>query len=772
MHTIKGVKQPVAFLPIRWLIMCGALCSVIASDELAISSPTIIETPPLVPAPALPLLYGSVGSSGTNAAFVWTKPAPDGTTNFFLTRLNDFGRPFAEPPRLIASGSYITPYSELYPAEGGYFLRYFDKTNRAGASRLVATRIDFEGNMAFPPVVITTNIFKESDTASTGRSLLVLVENYRAEGIRLDYTLLGFNGGILSTGVFEGAAAGHSFAAASDGKDFLALWSASAPPLLRVTRFTGSDGSLTTTGLGTNSMFVKTMAHGKYGYLASGGGSLLHLRDDGTFIQKKALTSLAITSRQEVIYPEGEGWILFVSDSLGGRQTFRITPTSSGLRVDDGDSYPAFSRVDNSAPIPPLVSSIAPFGPGRFLIAQNNGVSILTKTGLTPVATPLIYAQQTGGRAAASPFGYLLLWTEIRGLDSSFRGLRFAPDGSPLDNHSFEIASFYRVIFRTGNVFFDGKDYIVAWGRLAVARISPQGAPDVRVQSYPIDTASTGAGVQVVSHKGDLFAAFSVMNPSAPYLFIHKLGADGQVGPEIIVHGFGALSDGANLFSIGWNESSEIYKIAIDPDAPNHEISTNIVAVDSGLSATQLGHGFVMQLYPPEGNSSFVYFSNGQERLRAALPTNLLTPFADSDARLLMITLAPEGSHLSRFDSFNLQTGERSSAQTDLGNVTAVEAASAGSDFFAIADAFDLQKEYVANFWITSTKPPTFAVPKIEQGSFNAPLNLNPNRRYRVETSVDLFNWNLQQVVSGSSSVNVTLPGDPQGFVRAILVPE
>ena len=306
------------------------LCRAGAADELAISSPTPLEAAPLVGAQVPPLLYGSLGVSGTNAAFVWTKPAQDGTTNFFLTRLNDFGRPLEEPPHLIASGSYVTPYSELYPAEGGYFLRYFNRTNRPGTSPLVATRINFEGNMAFTPVVITTNTFKESDTASNGRALLSLVENYRTAGIKLDYTLLGFNGGIISTGVLEEASGGHSFAAASDGKDFLAVWTAAVPPLLRVTRFSGSDGSLTTTGLGTNSMFVKTMAHGKTGYLASGGGSLLHLRDDGTFIEKKPLTSLAITSRQEVVYPEGEGWILFASDSLGGRQTFRITPTSAG----------------------------------------------------------------------------------------------------------------------------------------------------------------------------------------------------------------------------------------------------------------------------------------------------------------------------------------------------------------------------------------------------------------------------------------------------------
>src|SRR4051812_48667324 len=144
-----------------WLVVLCILSPGRAADELAVSSPTMIEPPPLTQRALEWQMYGSVGTSGTNAVFVWNKPAADGTMNLFLTRLDEFGRPVQAPPRLIASEFYTSSHAELYPADGGFFLRYFDRTNRLGGSRLVATRIDMDGNVAFPPVVISTNVFKE-----------------------------------------------------------------------------------------------------------------------------------------------------------------------------------------------------------------------------------------------------------------------------------------------------------------------------------------------------------------------------------------------------------------------------------------------------------------------------------------------------------------------------------------------------------------------------------------------------------------------------------
>jgi hypothetical protein len=756
-----------------WLVVLGILSPGRAADELAVSSPTMIEPPPLTQRAPEWQMYGSVGTSGTNAVFVGNKPAGDGTMNLFLTRLDEFGRPVQAPPRLIASEFYTSSHAELYPADGGFFLRYFDRTNRLGGSRLVATRIDMDGNVAFPPVVISTNVFKESDTASNGRSLLLLVENYNQPGIKLDYTIVGWNGGILSTGVLEGASGGHSFAAASDGKDFLAVWSASAPPYLRVTRFSGSDGSLSTTSLGTNTAYVQSAAHGKNGYLVAGG--LMQLGEDGSFIARTNVTFSGTTPQQMAIFPEGEGWILFTSDSSGMLRSYRVSPTSDGLRVER-DPYPATGGILYGTFTPALASTVAPFGPGQFLVVRNNGVSVLTKTGVTSVASPPMYAQQINSVVVASPFGYLAVWTEVRPFDHSLRGLRFAPDGTPLDDHSFEIATFFRGRERLLPVVFDGKDYIVAWSSVTVARISPYGEPDLRRQSYSINTIF-GYGLNLTAHKGELFASFSSVNISAPYLLIWKLDADGQAGPEVDVHGFELVSDGANLFSVGVNDKFQVFKIAVDPDAANPEISTNIFGSSPTIHVAQLRHGFVLQWFPSQGNSSLAYFSNGQERLRINALTNAASAFADTEERLLMASLPPQESRsrLSRFDSFNLQTGEQSFIEADLGNITRLYVAGSTADFLAVTESFNAESDYVGRFWITTAKPPALAAPHVEDYRFTTTLNLDPKRRYRIETSSDLLNWNLQQVVSRSSSFNVDVPWDPwdsQSFLRAILVPE
>lgn len=759
-----------------WLVVLGILTRGSGAEDLAISSPTLIEIPSLVAIGGQTPLYGAVGASGTNAAFVWTKAGGDGTTNLFFNRLNEFGRAIDAPPRLVASEFYLSTYSELYPAKGGYFLRYFDRTNRSAATaRLLVKGIDFDGNSTFAPVVISTNLFKEADTASNGRSLLLLVENYHTSSISLDYTIVGPNGKIVSTGRLAGASGGHSFAAASDGRDFIAVWTASAPPYLRVTRFSGIDGSLSTTDVGTNVISVQTMAHGKNGYLVAGGPSMIHLSDSGTFISKIDFPAPPINPMQELIFPEGEGWILFTSEGSVLRSR-RVTPTPTGLSVADNSPYAAVSSVFSSTFTPPMLSTISPFGAGKFLVVRDNGVSLLTKTAVNYMGNALDYAAQNHSDIVASPFGYLVVWTETRGLTESVRALRFAPDGSPLDNHSFEVTSYYARGRTPGVIVFDGKDYVVSVNGLTdlgVARISPQGAPDLRLQSYAISTFTTS--VNLTAHKGELFASFSSDNIDAPFLLTWKLGADGQAGPEVDVHDFYLVTDGENLLSVGVKDKFQVFKIALDLAAPNPEISTNILGVSPGVLVKQLRHGFVASWATSQDGAQFAYFSKGQERLRANLLTNTQAIFADTEERLLMDSSPIQGNGLSRFDSFNLQTGERTFIETDLGKITKLHIAGATEDFLAVTESFNPEFHYVEKFWITTAKPPALAAPQLEQYRLATTLNLNPRRRYRIETSSDLVDWDLQQVVGGLSSCTAAIPWnewESPSFIRAVLVPE
>jgi hypothetical protein len=768
---IKAVMNPMKAL--GWMVMLAVFCCHTLGDDLTITSPTMIEMPPLEPLPSRLQLYGAVGTSGTNAAFVWNSAASDGTTNLYLTRLNEFGSAIKTPPWLVAPAFYISAYPELYPAEGGYFLRYFDRPNRSGPSRLLLKGIDFDGNQVFAPLVITTNSFKESDTASNGRSLLLLVENYRTAGIKLDYTLVSASGGILSTGVLEGASGGHSFAATTNGAELVAVWSASSSPHLRFTRISENGASVRTAGVPDKSIFVQAVAHGKNGYLVAGGASLMQLNEEGAFVAQTGISDFGLTPQQELLVAEDEGWILFAYDSAGHLRNFRVTPTAGGLRVADIAVYPTVSGLRPNATVAPtLVSEMAPFGPGRFLIVRTNGVSLLTKSGVNDVGYPLNYAQQSDSHIVSSPFGFLAVWKERRGDFYPIRILRFAPDGSPLDDESFEIGEVFSERSGSPQLLFDGKDYIVEWAISdpMVARISPLGEPDLRIQTYSIDSIYAPE-VRITAHQGELFASFSSGNVSAPLLLMWKLGPDGQVGPEIGVHGFYLVSDGAKLFSLGVNDKFEVFKIALDLAAQNPEISTNIIGSSPTARALQLRHGFVAEWSPAQGRS-FAYFSNGQERLRANRPANAATAFADTEDRLLMVSLPPQGGHTYKFDSFNLNSGSRSFIQVDLGNVTHVDLAGGNTDFLATTDSSNAEMKYVGKFWVTTAKAPSFSAPRIEPNFVTTSLNLDPKRRYRIEASSDLMNWNLQQVVSGSPAANVTLANIMQGFIRAVLVPE
>ncbi|HYH09856.1 MAG TPA: hypothetical protein VEK11_22600 [Thermoanaerobaculia bacterium] len=84
---------------------------------------------------------------------------------------------------------------------------------------------------------------------------------------------------------------------------------------------------------------------------------------------------------------------------------------------------------------------------------------------------------QTHPRLAASPDGFLAIWTETRGLSPQLRAGRIAPDGRALDGEGLLLAD--RVLQLDAAVVFDGVQYVVAWVdasfALTVQRISRDG---------------------------------------------------------------------------------------------------------------------------------------------------------------------------------------------------------------------------------------------------------------------------------------------------------
>jgi hypothetical protein len=527
------------------------------------------------------------------------------------------------------------------------------------------------------------------------------------------------------------------------------------------------------------------VAPGKNGYLVLiGGGMALWLRETlDRFVQ--ANVQVPVSSSGTVVYPEGEGWVVFTPGQTN-YNSYRITPSFLNGQphlTSEPHPYPSFTPSGDV----PVENRIVPFGPGRYLVPRDDipfgvppntvarGVSILTSAGLTAAAQPKAFKPQSFSAFTASPLGYFAAWTEHGVTNRLLRGLRLAPDGTRIDEHSFVIGDNTLAESQTLSCAFDGNDYVVSWGDKYpisphLARISPQGAPDIRIQSLSLPGLNT---VSLLVNQNQLFAFRSEFNGAIRDMHIWKVSATGEAGPEILVQGQYLVSDGRNIISIGLSDQLEVYRITIDPAAANPEISTNVVGLGTSATGVSLQNGFVFYWLDQAGASHRAYFSDGQEKLQLPPDSDY---FADTTDRLLAVTAPTSYGDNYKFQSYNLRTGEIASAEADLGTIHyGVHIASAGKDFLAIADSFGREMEYIGHFWITSAAPAAFTASQITPTGVKATLNLNPERRYRIETSDNLLDWNLQEVVSASAAFDVTLPtstSSTKGFVRAILVPE
>jgi hypothetical protein len=268
--------------------------------------------------------------------------------------------------------------------------------------------------------------------------------------------------------------------------------------------------------------------------------------------------------------------------------------------------------------------------------------------------------------------------------------------------------------------------------------------------------------VSLVVHQNNLFAFWwENGNVRAWQIF-----ANGAAGPEFSAPGQFLVSDGANLFTVGVNEQLEVFHRQIGSGA------TTVIASGSGVNAISLKNGFVAVWNGEAAGIQFAYFSHGAERLRSQPPLQTASFFAESADRLLAVSRDFNLRNRYIFKTYNLQTGATATEEADLGTVFTIDLASAGKDFLAVTHSLGPIMEYTGKFWITTVELPRFSSPQITDADLESTLVLNPERRYRLETSTDLLNWTLEQVVRGVSAFQVTTPLTSQGFVRAILVPE
>lgn len=477
--------------------------------------------------------------------------------------------------------------------------------------------------------------------------------------------------------------------------------------------------------------------------MAADGGEIAH-------------TNLAASSsyRPPLIYSEDEGWVVFVPGPTYSLTSYRVTPAAGKLIVE-AEPYPTVE-------ISPYIHSenlVAPFGPGRYLIARY-GVAVLTASGATRIREAATFPPQSNSAVTASPFGYLVIWNEV---DSSVtRGLRFGVDGTPLDEHSFVIAPVE--VRKYLQCVFDGRDYIVWWPNayatpFNLARIAPNGVAEVRLQKIALPE-SIGS-VSLVVQQTNLF----VFTSPPSKLRMWRIFPTGAVGPETSPPGQFLVSDGANLVGVGVNNQSQIFRTQLG------SLATNIIGSGSLLNAQSLKNGFAA-LWTDEGAYRFAYFSHGAEILRGQPPLPSFSSFAESADRILVITGDPFWPNRYVFRSYNLRSGNIAAEDAELGTLYNLHVASAGKDFLAVTDSIGPVMEYTGKIWITGAEAPLFSVPQISDTKMKSALVLRPERRYRIESSPDLINWTLQQVIGGVSAFEITTPLARQGFVRAILIPE
>lgn len=770
MRVSEGIKG--------WVWATLLLISVAArADELAVGPVVPLELSELTTnATALSFIYPGVAVSGaSNAIFYWNQRGGDNPgevvkgffmeTNVFMSRLDADARPIDNPGLRLFTAPFIRGQARIVGADSGFFSIDARITSNLARSptNIYVGGFGANGALRFEPYLLSTNAWTY-EVASNGRTLLYVQRNRYGQTNGLDFKLLTQDGAVISQGTVEGSTPrfpfqtfdDRTYAVASDGRDYLLVWESRTGPYVRATRFAGDTGAYTTLGYTNSSAYIQALGYGKNGYLLFTPGTspqLKQLANDGTEIARTNLPSGDLGPA--VIYPEGEGWVVFI---VGSQllSSYRVTP-APGKLVVGRNPYP----VVNGSTSPNPENAVVPFGPGRYLVASL-GVSILTKAGLTPRQRPQNFDAQTDQALAASPFGYLAVWNEAGA--HSMRGLRLAPDGTPLDAHSFVIATIdYR---RPLQCVFDGQDYVVLWANSYptppdLARISPIGAPDVRIQRLGLPEGIVE--VSLIVHQKNLFAyLWENGNVRAWQIF-----PNGAAGPEFSAPGQYLVSDGANLFTVGVNDQFEIFRRQIGSGA------TTIIAPGGGTFVSPLNHGFVVQ-WNTETNSEFAYFSNGAERLRSQPAFHSPASFADSDDRLLVVSRDYNFylGHRYVFKTYNLQTGATATNETDLGTLLGWDLASAGKDFLVVTHSLGPITEYTGKFWITTADAPAFTPPQLTNTDLKSTLLLNPDRRYRIETSPDLFDWSLEQVVSGFSQFSIERPLAGQGFIRAILVPE
>jgi hypothetical protein len=776
----------------RTLFHCATLavmCAANNAGELAVSPLFPLEMPTLSSDAWNLFSYRGVAVSGTNVVYFWNQRSGDRPdagaesarpfTNVFVARADLSGQPIEEPPHVVAPSVHAHWQARFVPAPNGFFAVLQENVNNIypPKTNIYFTRVSPDGASNFRPILLSTNA-AAFEVSGNGRTLFYAQRDNAPNTNAITYRLINATGLIIASGQVADSfaqpdSAAKSLALTTNGEDYVLIWDTharSSRTYLRMTRFSGRDGSNVTIPVANAPFAVSAISHSANGYLifaysasSASVAQFLHLREDGSEVARTNISPVYAPSC--ALFAENDGWTLFqaIPEKL---RSFQIIPSETALTIKT-NPYPSVSAPINTI----LAPTMARLVEGRYLLA--NG-SVLTKSGVTPPTTLKGYVAQNGAALVASPFGYLVVWTESDRLGDRIRGKRLAKDGTPLDAPSFSIHEewpLYGV-----HAVYDSRDYVLTWvdwstANVWIARISPDGAADLRVTQLLYERS--GQDLKLVAHHGELFGFDSDFNYTIKDLHIYTIRADGQVVPQLLGHGSALGSDGVNLYSVGMTQNSEVRTILLQPTASGLiEVSTNVIASGSDVEAISLRDGLAVKWSDNISRWSWGYFQNGQQRFHSTtlLPTSPI--FSQSEDNFLVAWRNGSMSNRWTFQAYDLHTGTLSEMQMNLGTVNALTFSSAAQDFMGVTSSIAAQIAYVGQFWLTSTPAPIFNALHLDNSQFKASMNLAPDRRYRIETSTDLLHWNVEQVVSGVRGLEIVSPSADQGFIRARLVPQ
>jgi hypothetical protein len=751
-----------------------------------------LEVPPLTSRGGKSTVNGGVAVSGTNVVLVWTEPANEPSagfpeiTNIVLTRIGGSKEPLDDFWRTVTPGFYGPQRPRLLTSENGFFLLYQGKITTNSPVQLLTTRIDSLGTPAYAPMAIVTNSVKSYRASSNGKTVLVLYEAPNANQLELRYKVVDSNGADIATGALNDAEQG-SYAVGCDGTNYLAVWEARTSPYIRAVHIDASSGSSFTRGVSDYKIGIGGIGHGKNGYLIATKKPLFQVSEEGALLSEVLLTyrdgEYPSGIPSAAVFSEDDGWVVFTirpSVSSGTLYSLRVTASNGALNIQPS----GYRDIDAPSNAFDLEGCATRFGPGEILVTTEIDNAILTRTGTIQYFSPRVYETQNTSCLADSPFGYLAAWYQSNEPGAAFRVLRMAKDGSRLDGHSFTVSKFDDIIVRS--CVFDGSDYVIGFIGFVnpdpvfsnyIARISPSGAPDVRIKSFTFPEAAQPQTFRLLCHQNRPYVIYDGADPTSLDKYIAALSSDDTLGTPILVHAESLesiVTDGETLYSIQ-REPGMIHLIRLDLTASPPEVSTNATWPGTLAFGTSVRDGFVIRWSDLQQQSHLTYFSHGAQQFSTVVAFDPLV-IAQSADRLLaagaggFLTL-PYGFQKYFFQTFDLRTHETAIAERPLLRYAGLNIGSAGDDFFCITE-HSSYGSILRSFWITDADQPSFSAARVSDDAIRASLSLNPNRRYRIESSTDFSTWILRDVISGVAQHDVMIGGSEKEFVRAILVPE